>query len=133
MVYIPRQLLDEDKLFISVYPFNSTLKYALRVTIPFGLLLLSLILALADNGAAIWMVLGTLIFLGNMVITTYIYVKSSYAYEVVKANQKRVENVFENMIYSPILCKKKKTNCAKYEIKATGKIIYWRAELASMS
>jgi len=54
-----------------------------------------------------------------MVITTYIYVKSSYAYEVVKANQKRVENVFENMIYSPILCKKKKTNCAKYEIKAT--------------
>lgn len=62
-----------------------------------------------------------------MVVTTYIYVKGTYAYEVVETNKKRVEDVFENMIYSPILCRKRGANCARIEISANGNWLFMRS------
>jgi hypothetical protein len=112
----------EDSAFVeALYPYKSNIHYLVRILIPLGLQAAILIISLANN-QLLWILFSGIVFILSFIFSGYMAIKISGALETASRNLTQVPQPLSQMIYSPVLCKKKKMNAALYEVIERGNL-----------
>lgn len=110
---------ENDPFFEKVYPYGSKQAYAIRFCVPLIILIILYILSLGSQ-SMIWLLFSSVILLLNLAFSGYLAVRLSNAADIARRNRERVSDPLSLMIYSNILCKKKRRHAAIYEISLNG-------------
>lgn len=113
------QEAEDSKFVETFYPYKSKAIFFVRFIIPVAIQAAILILCLASI-QLLWILASGVIFIISFIFSGYMAIMISSALEVSAKNLALVPHPLSQMIYSPILCKKKKMNTALYEVVERG-------------